>query len=262
MKAFFFIIIGLFLISTSSLLGACLPQANLTPAPLPTGTPVPIPTLAGTPTIVWFPPTPTFTPYPTQVVTPTVEMRTGIGAVLLEDKFTSSLDWSLPSTAEGTAAINGGALSIAIPDSRAYIYALRLKPALDDFYVEITAMPALCAGLDEYGLLTRFSSPSDYYRLGLSCDGQVHLERVSAGKSSPLQGWMISGAFPPGAPGDTRIGLWAKGDELRVFINGIYQFSVHDSLNKSGSIAVYARSTGADALTVLFSNLVINQLNR
>lgn len=116
--------------------------------------------------------------------------------------------------------------------------------------------------MDEYGFLIRFTSSSNYDRIALTCDGQVRLDRVSAGTATALQPWMISGAFPPGAPGNTRLGVWAVGDELRVFINDIYQFSVRDSILKNGSVGVYARSTGANALTVLFSDLVIRQASR
>ncbi len=232
------------------------PPSSATPAPDPTGTPPP------SPTVVWFPPTPTFTPYPTQVVTPTAEMRPGLGQVMLRDTFSSTVGWSLPATADGTAAIDDSALSIAIPEARAYLYAIRLRPQLTNFYVEITAGPTLCQGKDEYGLLVRFASPANFDRIALTCDGQVRLERISASTASALVPWSISGAFPPGAPGNTRLGVWAVGDELRVFINDIYQFSARDPNSGSGSIGVYARSTGANALTVLFSDLVVRQVSK
>jgi hypothetical protein len=261
-KLFFLAVLGVILLLSGSVISGCLAAAELTQASSTQAPLVPTHTLNPTPTIVWFPPTPTFTPFPTQVVTPTAEMRTSLGQVLFSDNFSSTLNWSLPSTDEGTVAIDNGELSIAIPEDKAYIYAIRLKPQLDNFYIEITASPSLCAGLDEYGLLLRFTSPSNYDRLSLTCDGQVRFDRISAGTASALQAWMISGAFPPGAPGNTRLGVWAVRDELRVFINDIYQFSVRDPVSTSGSFGVYARSTGANSLTVLFSNLVVRQVNR
>jgi hypothetical protein len=261
-KAFYLIILGMITLGGCLLMSGCLSEAVLTqPAPIPSPLPATA-TAQPTSTIVWFPPTPTFTPYPTQVVTPTAEMRTGLGQVLLTDTFNSTVGWVLPSTDEGTIAIDGGELSIAIPEARAYLYAVRLKPQPTDFYAEITASPTLCEGVDEYGMLVRYSSSFDYDRISLTCDGQVRLDRVSSGTASPLQAWMISGAFPPGAPGETRLGVWSLGDELRVFINDIYQFSVHDPILKPGSFGVYARSTGANSLTVRFSDLVIRQVNR
>jgi hypothetical protein len=262
LKTYFFISLGIVIVITGFILSGCLADVSLTQAP---STQVPLPptsTPQPTPTIIWFPPTPTFTPFPTQVVTPTAEMRTGLGQVLLDDTFSSTVDWNLPASVDGTIAINTGDLSIAIPEARAYLYAIRLKPQLIDFYAEITAGPTLCAGKDEYGLLVRYTSSANYDRISLTCDGQVRLDRVSAGTASALQPWMVSGAFPPGAPGNTRLGVWAVDDELRVFINDIYQFSVRDPVSKSGSIGVYARSTGVNALTVLFSNLVVRQASK
>ncbi len=262
MKQYFTILLGSVFAFCGLILSSCLADASLPPVQ-PTQPPVPpSSTPQPTPTVIWFPPTPTFTPYPTQVVTPTAELRTGLGQVLLTDNFSSTVGWKLPSSADGTAAIDNGDLSIAIPEARTYLYAVRLNPQLTDFYAEINAGPTLCAGMDEYGLLFRFTSSANYDRLSLTCDGQVRLDRVSAGTGSALQPWMVSGAFPPGAPANTRLGVWVLGDELRVFINDIYQFSVRDPILKSGSIGVYARSTGANALTVLFSDLVIRQVNR
>jgi hypothetical protein len=189
-------------------------------------------------------------------------MHPGLGQVLLNDTFTNTQNWSLPVAAEGTVAMDGGELSIAIPEDRAYLYAVRIRPQLGNFYAEITASPTLCAGMDEYGLLLRFTSSANYDRISLTCDGQVRFDRVSAATASPLQPWMISGAFPPGAPDNTRLSVWAVGDELRVFINDIYQFTVQDTIIKNGLLGVFARSTGTNALTVRFSNLVVRQVNQ
>jgi hypothetical protein len=189
-------------------------------------------------------------------------MRPGLGQILLTETFSSTLGWNLSSGVDGTTAIDGGELSIVIPQGKAYLYTIRQQPQLENFYVEVTASPTLCAGMDEYGLLVRYSSSSNYDRISLTCDGQVRMDRVAAGTAFALQPWMVSGAFPPGAPALTRVGVWAVGDELRVIINDIYQFSVHDTLNKSGSLGLYARSTGSDALSVRFSNLVVRQASR
>jgi hypothetical protein len=261
-KVFVSIFLGAILLLGSLVLSGCLVETTPSVLP-PTMEPLP-PTLTPqpSPTVIWFPPTPTFTPYPTQVVTPTAEMRPGLGQILLNETFSSTLGWSLASSVDGTTAIDGGELSIVIPQAKAYLYTTRQQPQLDNFYVEVTAGPTLCTGMDEYGLLVRYTSSSNYDRISLTCDGQVRLDRVAAGTASALQTWMISGAFPPGAPALTRLGVWVVGDELRVFINDIYQFSVHDTLNKSGSFGLYARSTGANALSVRFSNLIVRQASR
>lgn len=242
-------------------LSACLPTVTPEPLPaaatlLPTATSQP----ALTPTVVWFPSTATFTPIPTRAITPTPEQKPGIGEELFSDDFTDAQAWQLGRTAEGSVALGKGELTIAIASPKAYLYSVRQEPVLDDFYAEITASPNLCRGLDEYGLLVRFSEPASYYRFSLSCDGQVRLDRVISGQASSPQTWLPSGAVPPGAPSSSRLGVWVVGEEMRFFVRGEYQFSVTDPLLSSGRLGVFARSAGETAVTVNFSDLVVYEV--
>jgi len=132
---------------------------------------------------------------------------------------------------------------------------------LRDFYLEITASPSLCRDADEYGLLLRASSLRDFYRFSLSCDGQVRLDRLVNGTASSPQPWTLSGAFPPGAPSISRLAIWAKEKEMRFFVNEEYQFTVSDPMLPSGSIGVFARSAGDNAVTINFSELIIREID-
>jgi len=240
---------------------ACLPIRPLV-APTVEIIPSPSPTLRvqPTPTTVWFPPTSTFTPYPTLAVTPTPELLTGIGEVIFSDDFSSGEAWSLGRTAEGSVALGKNELTIAISTPRAYMFSYRNAPILDNFYAEITASPTLCKDLDEYGMLIRFNPPSSYYRFSLSCDGQVRLDRILSGSASSPQTWIPSGAVPPGAPSTSRLGVWALGEELRLFVNNEFQFSITDPTLSSGTLGVFARSAGENVVTVNFSDLVAYQV--
>ncbi len=213
-----------------------------------------------TATPVWFPPTATPTPFPTQVVTPTPEQRPGVGEEIFSDDFEDPSMWALASGDQGTVALGENDLSIAIQSGKSYIYSLRKEPVLSNFYLEITVGPTLCNGLDEYGILLRASGNRDGYRFGLSCDGQTRLDRITGFETNNLLPWSISGAFPPGAPSLSKIGVWALGGELRFFINDTYQFSIRDPRIANGQIGVYARSSGVGSLTVLFSKLVVHKL--
>jgi hypothetical protein len=249
----------LLLIFTSACTMAALDTPIPTDSPPPaTFTPQPSPT----PTIVWFPPTATFTPYPTPVIIPTPNLLDGIGDVLLEDDFSTADMWSLTSNAEGGVALSKNELTIAIKGSKAYYYSIREEPVLSDFYVEITANPNLCKGADEYGLLLRVSESGDYYRFSLSCDSQVRLDRVIGSTASSPQPWMLSGDVPPGAPSISRLSVRAEGKEMRFFVNGQHQFTVTDPLLPTGRLGIFARSTGANAVTINFSNLVIRALEQ
>jgi hypothetical protein len=226
---------------------------------LPTSSQV-TPTATSTPTVIWFPPTATPTAFPTPIVTPTMDMRPALGNMLFEDDFSQVNTWTTSQTADGSVALGKNELTIAIAETNAYLYSVREEPAFSNYYLEITANTSLCRGLDEYGVLFRVSPVMDYYRFSLSCNGQVRLDRVYNGQASSPQPWIMSGAVPPGAPSSSLIGIAAQGDELSFFVNGQFQFSVHDPLLSTGGVGVFARSANKMAVTVNFSQLVIYEI--
>ena len=211
------------------------------------------------PTIVWFPPsaTPTFQLFSTKTATP--EKRPGLGEVTLTDNFSSSLSWNTPVSDEGSASIERNRLTLAIqPD--VYMLSLKNDLVLGNFYAEITAHTGICRGADEYGLLVRANAVA-YYRFALTCDGHTHAERISVYEKHPLQEAIISGDVPIGAPSEVKIGVWALGTEMRLFLNGRYQFTIDDPNYASGTLGVFAFSASDTTVTISFSDLVVQQID-
>jgi hypothetical protein len=225
---------------------------------VPTETPIPAATI--TPTIVWFPPTTTPTAFPTQIITPTEDLRPKLGSILYEDDFSSPTGWTTSQTQAGSVAYGKNELTIAIGETDAYLFSIHDQPTFSDFYLEITAEPNMCRDLDEYGVLFRVSPANEYYRFSLSCNGQVRLDRIIGGQASSPQPWMLSGAVPPGAPSSSILGISAIGEEMIFFVNGQYQFSIHDPQLTSGGVGVFARSANNQAVTVNFSNLIVYEI--
>jgi hypothetical protein len=200
-------------------------------------------------------------PFPTQTIAiPTPEQRPNLGEIIFSDDFSSAEPWSLARGATSSAALGKNELTLAIQEGRTYIATTRSQPLLDNFYIEITANPTLCRGLDEYGLLLRVASAGDFYRFALSCDGQVRLDRVLGGQASTPHPWELGLMVPVGAPSTARLGVWVVGKELRCFVNDHYQFTVSDPTLGAGLIGVFARSSGEGALTVNFSDLVVRSV--
>jgi hypothetical protein len=187
-------------------------------------------------------------------------MLADLGDVLLEDPFKDGDAWMTGTTSTGAISVIDQELTIAITEQKAYLYSIRWQPVVKDFYLEITTNPNLCEGKDDYGILVRVTETLAYYRFGLSCDGQVQMERISNNSLSIRMPWYFSGAFPPGAPSVSRLGVWMKGSEMQFFINSVPQFSLKDPVLYSGAVGVYARSTGGHSMTVNFSNLIIRSL--
>jgi hypothetical protein len=71
----------------------------------------------------------------------------------------------------------------------------------------------------------------------------------------------LSGAVPPGAPSISRLAVWVKGKEMRFFVNEEYQFTVSDPMLPEGTIGVFARSAGDNAVTINYSELVIRSID-
>ena len=168
----------------------------------------------------------------------------------------------MSATAKGSVALGKNKLTIAIATPKTYLSSVRSQPILGDFYAEITASPNLCRGADEYGLLIRVNSEQDYYRFSISCDGQTRLDRVYRDQVSSPQPWMPGSRIPIGSPSTSRLAVWAVANEMRFFINDVYQFTVRDRLFLSGKIGIFARSAGDNAVTVNFSDLVIRNVQK
>ncbi len=217
-------------------------------------TPTPLPPTA---TIIWFPATETPTPIPTEIKLPTPELRPGIGNIILSDDFTQETHWQTSKTASGNVVFGKGDLTLAVAAEKRGLQSFYYQAIPADVYLEMTANPSLCRGRDTYGLLLRAESDTSYYRFVLACTGEIRLERYRSGELAVLQDWTVSGQVPPGAPLFLQLGVWMKDNEMRFFINDIYQFSVQDPVFKSGQLGVFARTTNQPPLTVGFSNLKI-----
>jgi hypothetical protein len=177
--------------------------------------------------------------------------------MLLEDYFTDPATWTTARTGIGSIAFGQQELTLAVSAPQGTLYSLRNSLRLSDFYLEIQMLPSLCTPGDVFGLLLRANSGVDYYRLLINCNGQVRLERLKNSKILPLQDWVGSGQVFPGGLMRLRLGVWAYQEEIRVFINDVYQFSVHDPVWTEGQLGVFARSASDSPLTVSFSNLEI-----
>jgi len=245
------------LIGGALLLSACLPATPVVPTITPTQMPSPSP--SATATVIWFPPTATFTPLPTREVLPTEDMHPAVAEVMLEDDFSDKTLWETVRTEVGSAAYGQNELTLAVSAPNEYLVSFRSEPQLSDYYLEIDIQPSLCRQGDLYGLLLRAESRQDFYRLMISCSGEMRLERVIAGRYLVLQDWIPTGKIFPGLK--FRVGVWVANDELRVFVNNQYQFLVRDTVFASGQVGVFARAAGNTPLTVNFSNMVIHNIN-
>ena len=246
-------ILTLLLAASGLVLAAC-----SGPNPIPTGTPTLFAPETPTPTIVWFPPTDTPTFFPTQTPVPTEDFHPGVGNLIFSDSFDQTEVWNTVSSAQASASLtrNRLVLSISGPGPLSII-SRRNQPVVGDFYAQAMVEVNLCSGKDQYGMLFRVSSSENYYRFTVNCSGQLRLERVRGGETYPLLDWLSSGDAHPGAPAQVKLGLWAVGREIRVFLNGNHQFTQFDPVFSDGTIGFFIKATGQTPVTVSFSDLSV-----
>lgn len=239
------------------ILSGCTGGLFAAPQPLPTETPTP--TLTPTATIQWFPNTATPTPLPPLELPPTPAMRPGLGALLLEDDFSSQADWAAQKTAAGSVGLGANKLTIVINQPGVSLASLRRAPDFGDFYLEVTVEPSLCGRDDRFGVLLRAQSEGDYYRLFSDCAGNLRLERVLGGTAAVVQNWTATILIRP--PLSFRLGVWVYRSEMRVFVEDKFQFSASDPMLTGGRLGFYARAANKGSLSVSFSDLKVSALD-
>jgi hypothetical protein len=224
----------------------------------PTATTVPVATASATATIDWFPSTSTPSALPSQPAIPTEDFLPGVGDLVFSDTFEQPAFWENSSSAQASAMVtrNRLVLSITAPGPIS-IASLRNEPAVGDFYAEATAELSLCSGKDQYGMLFRASSSADFYRFVVNCNSQVRIERVRGGVAYPLLDWLSSSDAAPGAPAQVKLGVWAVGREMRVFLNDRFQVSVVDPVFSAGTVGFFIYANGTSPVTISFSDLSV-----
>ncbi|MCF6278294.1 MAG: hypothetical protein L3J16_06045 [Anaerolineales bacterium] len=209
-------------------------------------------------TVIWFPPTKTRTPHPAQKTPATPQSMPGLGEVLYTETFATDSNWNTGASDAGSISISRNRITFAV-QPQVFMLSLRNQPILTNFFAQVNAHTSLCRAEDSYGMLFRVSNLV-YYRYALDCNGTIRLERFNNGVRRTLQARLPSGDVPPGSPGDVRLGVWTAGAEMRFFVNGHYQFSVVDANIPAGTLGLFAHSMGETAMTVTFSDLVVQSV--
>ncbi len=117
-------------------------------------------------------------------------------------------------------------------------------PSLTDFYLEGKFQINSCSGNDAYGLVIRtpdYESGKGYY-YGLTCDAKVFFSSAN-GNETPTS-LLPPTQLPPevlaaGANQTLRMGILAKGESYKLFINGKEIQTITDGSSKSGYFGMF-----------------------
>jgi len=252
---FLITVLGIFLTGCDAV-WLVLPTPTPTALP-PTSTATPLPTE----TRIWFPPTETPTPIAgSGNRTPTPDLRPVDEEVLYRDDFTEDSQWDQVSNSTMTASYGINELTLALKEVKQTLYSFNLDPIPSDYYLEILIEPSLCSGGDQYGFLFRTQSRQEFYRLMMSCDGRIQLDLVRGNAAVRLMETEQSAQLFSGPEVTVKLNLWLVGDGVRVYVNDVLQAEYYKLQWYDGGIGVFIRSSGENALTVSFSDLLLRNV--
>ncbi len=181
--------------------------------------------------------TPTIQPTATQSST---DPKASLGNPTFTDTFESDQNWSLARDKHSDMYVRGGNLvMIALNADRWDSWALTWPKTTPNFYVEMTATPQECSGLDHYGMILRANADATHgYLFSFSCDGNYSFKIWDGKKTTKLVDWTSSSAILKGANQTNRLGVKAEGTTFTLYANGTLLTEVTDKTYDTGHFGV------------------------
>jgi hypothetical protein len=224
------------------------PAASSTPSPEPTAT------VTATPTV-----TPTATPGPS-------DPRIGLDLSNpdYEDNFSVPGRWYNGFEDAGVRLVFEGQAFAATDKLTDHIifYSGSLRTD-QNFYAEIDMTIGPCSGRDAGGMAVRVGGAAydSSYVFEVSCNGQYRLRKFIDFSTVPLvlRNWTSSTAINQGPNATNRIGVFADGDELYLFVNGVLltENPIEDNDYAQGRYGIFASAVETPFLKVLFDNFAV-----
>ncbi len=139
------------------------------------------------------------------------------------DNFDSAANWFGLNTDEVSFVFDDGMLRMRAKVAGAGdFWGLSNRPDLEDFFIQaVFKTGSVCSGLDRYGLLVRSPDPNAGYVFNVSCNGQFRIYEWDGENYNQLHGWTASTAIDTGPDAENKVGVWAVGDEIKLYINDI-----------------------------------------
>ena len=204
------------------------PTANN--ASQPTVTSSPSPTLTGSPT-------------PAESITPTESIASDDPKLRLGDPdwidtFKNADNWSLFEDEHVRLDVKDRVLVMTAfqADDRDSWMLTWPEPA--NYYLEITATPQACSGMDRYGVIFRTDAEVGYL-FGFSCDGQYSLRRWNGEDFKMLVEWTSSPEIRAGANQTNRMGVKVQDDQFALYANGKWLAEASDDSYTEGGLGLF-----------------------
>ena len=238
------------------------PQATNTPL-ITTETKISPTKAAGVTTNTHTPRTPTITKTPSDtpepsITPPTTDPRSTLGNPTGTDPMDNPDKWTWP-VGKDDFTSNG------FENGHMWLTGLSSKPGwvvssvhTDDAYIEETVKTEGCSGSDNYGIIFRvpvLRTADRGYLFAISCEGKYSIwawdGRVGTkGTRTVLIDWKASKYIHTGSNQTNRMGVWAQGTNLVLYVNGFKLDETKASTFSQGYLGVFTNPDVAKNFTV------------
>jgi hypothetical protein len=257
-------------VSLDTLVAEAVITARASTPNFPTGMPTGLAARTSTPTITSIPTATlpvTLTPTGTLFITPTPpgsptrsseDPAIRFGDPDWADSFDTTDNWGTYETSRSRMEISGGQLRYTLFEAGSGPSWSLSWPMVSNFYMEVTTLaPQQCSGKDSFGLIFRAPDANQGYRFELFCDGGYRLIAFSPTEIATLAGGLSNDAINPGPNQINRLGIWAEGKTLVIYVNGVGLAGLeHNSYRAAGRFGFSINTENTEPFTVIFDDLV------
>ncbi len=203
--------------------------------PSMTATQQPAPALAETPTS-----------------TPEADPRMQLGASAWGAVFEDGTEtWYQYDSDRAKSEVQDGKLVLTAKQNNSFDSWTMSYPQMSDFYLEVSFNPReMCEGKDRYGILFRAPDNTQGYLYNVACDGSYQLRIWDGEQFTDLINWSVDQHVAKGADITQRLGVWAEGEQLKLYVNGFQVGETTNSAYTQGTFGVNIAAAETAGFTV------------
>jgi len=195
----------------------------------------PLPEIGGTPTS-----------------TPEADPRNQLGASVWGAVFDDDTEtWYQYDNDQASSEVRDGKLVLTAKKSNSFDSWTMSYPEMSDFYLEVLfTIGDSCEGKDRYGIFFRAPDNTQGYLYNVACDGSYQLRLWDGEQFTELINWTVDSHIAKGADVDQRLGVWAEGDQMALYVNGFQVGEAIDTTYSQGTFGVNIAGAQTAGFTV------------
>jgi hypothetical protein len=179
-------------------------------------------------------------PQITPTATPEADPRDQLGSSVWGAVFEEGTEtWYQFENDQSKSEVHDGKLQLTAKKANSYDVWTMSYPQMDDFYLEVVfSIGKTCPGKDRHGILFRAPDNTQGYLYNVACDGSYQLRSWDGEQFTDLINWTVDPHIAQGPEITQRLGVWAEGDRLVLYVNGFQITETRDSTFSKGTFGV------------------------